>query len=154
MISRRLSAKAERTNDPPRQTKRLRPYSSPHASQPRYFLDRPSGAHSPKANYHAHDWVHVPNLRFSMVLMMSVLATIPMIRLGSVLSAIVTLPMFDVYIMPSIFWCGHSKLNFTFECGVGGAAAGIWTRVFSLRLSNFEAWEAPVIDQVILTARL
>ena len=31
-----------------------------------------------------------------------------------------------------------------------GAAAGIRTRVSSLLVSNFEAWEAPVIDQVIL----
>jgi len=49
---------------------------------------------------------------------------------------------------------GHPKLNFTFVSGRGGAAAGIRTRVFSLRLGNFEAWEAPVIDQVILTAQL
>ena len=34
-------------------------------------------------------------------------------------------------------------------CGVDGAAAGIRTRVSSLLLSSFEAWEAPVIDQAI-----
>jgi hypothetical protein len=31
-----------------------------------------------------------------------------------------------------------------------GAAAGIRTRVSSLLLGNFEAWEAPVIDQDVL----
>jgi hypothetical protein len=33
---------------------------------------------------------------------------------------------------------------------LGGAAAGIRTRVSSLCSCSFEAWEAPVIDQVAL----
>jgi len=37
--------------------------------------------------------------------------------------------------------------------GLDGAAAGIRTRVTSMRLSNIEAWEAPVIDQAVLTAQ-
>ncbi len=47
--------------------------------------------------------LHVLNLCFSMVFMMSVLDTIPTIRRGSVLSTIVTLPVFDVYIKSRIF---------------------------------------------------